>query len=92
MDFDPRVRGRLKRDPERYSFEIVPISQISLKEAWNDIRLADNLKKIKASSKVPPVFLHFRNAEFHVEDGLHRINVAKILGYTHIPAIVTYEK
>jgi len=94
MHVDVRVLGRLRTNPNVYSLEIVPISQIELRKPWNKFRLKDNLAKIKTTKAMPPVWLHFdeKLLRFQVEDGIHRINVAKQLGFTHVPAIVAREK
>lgn len=94
MDFDRRARGRMKRDPEHYRFEQVPISKIELREPWNAHRLKNNLYLAKTTRQMPPVLLchHKKTQTFGIEDGIHRTNVAKMLGYTHVPAIVWRER
>lgn len=94
MDVDRRVLSRLKRDPSTYRFETVPISQINMFKVWNPLRYKDNLAKLKATKKMPPVLLQFnwRTRKFDIEDGIHRINAAKDLNYTHVPAVVAYAR
>jgi len=105
MEIDPRVHGRLRLDIEEarrqyaeygewyeYVFEpMVPIAQIELTPPWNQLRYEDNKKRIGETGKMPPAFLHFDDATqiYRVEDGIHRINAAKDLGYTHVPAVVS---
>lgn len=96
MDFDRRVLSRLNRRTDEtgtvsYVFENVPISQINLPKPWSEGRLADNLKKIKATKKVPPVLLSkdTRAKLYEISDGIHRTNVVKKLGYSHVPAVVS---
>lgn len=108
MDEDPRVRARLKTDWEevrrqyRESGEwyedvlelMVPISQIELPAPWNSFRLENNKKKIKETGAMPPAMLYFDDSSqtYKISDGIHRINAAKDLGYTHVPAVVSYKR
>ncbi len=92
MDVDPRVRSRLRLNIEEarrqwqeygewyeYVFEpAVPISKIKLPPPWNEWRYKDNKKKIGETGAMPP--------------GIHRINAAKDLGYTAVPAVAAYRR
>jgi hypothetical protein len=108
MDEDPRVRGRLRFDVEEARREyqqygewyenvfepMVPIDQIDLPSPWNNLRYEDNKKKIGETGKMPPAFLSFNDTThiYVISDGIHRINAAKDLGYTHVPAVVSYKR
>jgi len=65
-----------------------------LPEAWNKNRLKNNKDKIGESKAVPPILLIFNSEtqKFDVEDGIHRTNAVKELGYKAIPAVITYYK
>jgi len=107
MDEDPRVRARLKNDMEEAKrqyeeygewyervFETVLISEIELPAPWSIGRLDNNKKKLQATGAMPPILLDFDDSSqtYKISDGIHRTNAAKQLGYTHVPAVVTYRR
>ena len=108
MEKDVRVRARLrldleeaKRQYQQYGewyesvFEpMVPIAQIDLPAPWKELRYQDNKKKIGETGKMPPAFLEFHDdtRRYAIADGIHRINAAKDLGYTNVPAVVSYRR
>lgn len=90
MDVDLRVRGRMKRG---YTFHsAVPIVEINLPKPWSKARLESNLKLMRKTKATPPVLLHHVRGRYEIEDGIHRINAAKRLGFSHIPAVIALER
>jgi len=108
MEKDVRVRARLRLDLEEAKRQyqqygewyesvfkpMVPIAQIDLPAPWKELRYQDNKKKIGETGKMPPAFLEFHDdtKRFTISDGIHRINAAKDLGYTNVPAVVSYRR
>lgn len=98
------IQTRLKRlnDPEaaadsraihggfhQYRFELVPIDRINLPPAWHPTRSAPIEERIRAKKVLDPVRLSPQGGRYDIDDGIHRTNVAKALGLTHVPAIIS---
>lgn len=88
LDVDTRTRSRMDRG---YILDQIQIEDINLPPLRSTERFEDNIKKMKATQSVPPVHLSpTPSGKFEIEDGVHRIHVAKKLGYKSIPALVYY--
>jgi len=97
MNYDRRVMSRLNRKDPGVTYvydKAVDISDINLPESRSEYRLKDNKSKIKETGAVPPILLVFdsNTQKFDIEDGVHRTNAAKELGYSAIPAVITYHE
>jgi hypothetical protein len=70
--------------------EYIPIDQIDIPEVWNQHRYDNNKQWLEKTGKFPPIRAWFDDEKkmYGIGDGIHRVNVAKDLGYTHIPALV----
>jgi len=67
-------------------FEHVPISKIKLPPIWKPSRAVRIRKAIKEGKALPPIHL---GPNYEISDGIHRTNVSKEFGFTHVPAIIT---
>jgi hypothetical protein len=72
-------------------FEIVPINEIKDENVWNQQRYETIMQSLEHNMALPPVKLYYDEElkEYRLSDGIHRYNVSKKMGFTHIPAIVT---
>lgn len=70
-------------------FVWMPIHKITQNtEVWSDDKLNAVRADVHKSNKISPLRLvRDENGNIHVGDGIHRLNVAKELGHTHVPAI-----
>jgi hypothetical protein len=87
---NPRVVEDSKKEFGGYAlarFKYVPISKINLPEVWNPSRVKRIKEGIEQGKALPPIHL---SSNMEISDGIHRTNVSKEMGFTHVPAIVTY--
>jgi len=71
-------------------FKYILIDKIQQIKPWSDFRLKDNLNWLKKTKSMPPLRLYEdKNGTYGITDGIHRMNAAKIEGYTYVPAIVS---
>ncbi len=75
----------------KYSFKMVPISEIEKKPIWSQKKYDINLEKMKNGTPLEPIKLtdNIDGKKLVITDGIHRVAASETLGYTHIPAIVT---
>lgn len=75
----------------KYSFKIVPISDIAKKPIWNQQKYDINLKKMQENIPLEPIKLtnNMDGKKLTITDGIHRVAASEKLGYTHVPALVT---
>jgi len=73
-----------------YQYREVPIADITHNtETWSEGKLKTLRDHMDAGNPIEPVHLSATDkGAIGVGDGIHRISVARELGYTHIPAIV----
>lgn len=73
----------------RKKVQIIALEQIPYKP-WLQERIQRNMELISQSKTVWPIELSYdkKNQTYQLKDGNHRCHVAKLLGYTHIPAVV----
>jgi hypothetical protein len=70
---------------------MVPISDIEVKEVWQDSKVPPLLERMQQGLAVDPVRLGenvTKSSKWSIIDGIHRIAASKMMGYTEVPAIV----
>jgi hypothetical protein len=89
---DPDIRAESVAAHGGYydmTFEVVPLRAIQIPSVWNPGR-ADKLQEAFDQGRpLPPVRLTKVRGRLEVEDGIHRINVSKERGFTHVPALIS---
>jgi 2'-5' RNA ligase len=75
----------------RYSFKMVPISDIEKKPIWSQEKYDINLKKMQENIPLEPIKLtdNIDGKKLVITDGIHRVAASETLGYAYIPAIIT---
>lgn len=74
--------------------EYIPIDKIDMQEVWNKGRYKDNTEWLIKTGRFPPIRVGYNEemGKYEIGDGIHRTNVARDMGYTHIPAIASYKR
>lgn len=72
-------------------FVWMPIDKITKNtDVWSDEKLDAVRNQTAKSNVIQPLRLtRDEQGHIHVDDGIHRLNVAKELGHTHVPALWT---
>lgn len=89
---DADAREESKRTNGGYSehsLEVVPIRDVNVPPVWHPGREKAIQEAIVSGKKLPPVRLSREGTKWEISDGIHRTNVSKQMGFTHIPAIVS---
>lgn len=96
-EFRQLVREELERrsfqtDPKHMAhpkFVWMPLDKISRNtDVWSDEKLNSVRDQVSKTNSINPIRLvRDEKGNIHVSDGIHRLNVAKERGHTHIPAI-----
>jgi hypothetical protein len=73
---------------EVFRLEMVPIRDINLPPTWNPDRERRLVEAFRDGKPLPPVRLSREGSRWNVTDGIHRTNLSKLQGFTHVPAIV----
>lgn len=75
----------------KYSFKMVPISDIEKKPIWSQKKYDINLEKMRENIPLEPIKLtdNIDGKKLIITDGIHRVAASETMGYTHVPAIVT---
>lgn len=71
---------------EDFKLVIVPISKINVPPMWKEAGPVRD--KMREGTPIDPVRLSLDSEKYAIKDGIHRTNVAKEMGFTHVPAIV----
>lgn len=71
-------------------FEMVPISDVEAQATWEPGKLDSLRNQLKKTGKIDPVRLtRDGSGPWVIEDGIHRTALAREMGMTHVPAVVT---
>lgn len=75
----------------KYSFKMVPISDIEKKPIWSQQKYDINLKKMQDNIPLEPIKLtdNIDGKKLAITDGIHRVAASETMGYNQIPAFVT---
>jgi hypothetical protein len=73
-------------------FRIVPIEDVLDVRPFSKERTENALAAMKAGKALPPINVVETRGRLFIEDGQHRIEASKLLGYTHVPAVVRWEE
>jgi hypothetical protein len=73
---------------QEFRFEIVPIAKINVPPMWNAGRPGPLRTRMQQGLALDPIRLHESGGRYEIDDGIHRTNVSKEFGYTHMPAIL----
>ena len=97
-----RVRRRTERDPEVekqtvddygfyqfWTYEIRPIRDIEDVKPWSQAKLDAVVRDIEGGKALKPIEVYDpeRGSKLLINDGIHRLNASKLLGFTHIPVL-----
>lgn len=88
---DPEVAARsraMQGGYDKYRYEVVPISEINVPAAWHPGRPGPLRERMVEGKPIDPIRLSRSGGRYEIGDGIHRTNVARDLGYTHVPAFV----
>jgi len=68
----------------------LPIIYIALPNPWSPSRFNENMGLISRTWALPPVIAFYEDTSglFSLNDGIHRTNVVKALGYDYVPAMI----
>lgn len=69
-------------------YELVPIAKINLPPVWHPVRPGPLRERMEKDLPIDPVRLSESGGRFSITDGIHRTNVAKEFGFTHVPAFI----
>jgi hypothetical protein len=67
------------------------IKDINVPKVWNENRYKDALEQTQKTGKVPPIDVVWNDTTktWEIQDGIHRTNAVKHLGYSSIPVLMT---
>jgi len=89
---DPEVWEDSKRSLggyNEYRIEIVPIRDIRVPKVWKPGRFEKARDRIESGKPIDPIHAVRKGGHWEIEDGIHRTNASKALGYTHIPVLTS---
>ncbi len=72
-----------------WRIEIVPIKDIRVPVVWNPKRYDEALKYLQSGRPIDPIRAHKEGGKWEIEDGIHRTNASRDLGYTHMPVLTS---
>lgn len=74
----------------KHSFKIVPINDIEHRAVWAETKIPPLLHRMRKGLPIDPIKIgeHVNGGKWSITDGIHRIAVSEMMGYTHIPAFV----
>ncbi len=73
-----------------YSLAILPLRDVVVPPVWHPRREDAIRKAIQTGKALPPIRASREGAgKWEISDDIHRSNVSKQMGFTHIPAIVS---
>lgn len=70
-------------------FKLVPIDKIIPQRIWKEIKAEKVRAKVDKGVPLKPIQLAEQGGRYGIEDGIHRYNVSKERGFTHVPAFLT---
>lgn len=73
----------------KYRIALIPIKDIRLPKVWNPGRYEEAKRHILKGTPLDPIDVGKHGGKWDIQDGIHRTNVSKDLGYTHVPAFVS---
>lgn len=80
-----------KDQSETMEYRIVPISEVEKQPIWSQEKLDAVKKQLKEGKSLEPIMLISspeQPGKLLINDGIHRTEASRQLGYTHIPALV----
>ena len=86
---DPKVQLEERQDRggyEVWKLQFVPIKDIDLPAVWNEAKAQAVRNDMDAGKALMPVRLYRQGSKWGIDDGIHRTNVSKERGFTHVPA------
>ena len=76
---------------ETMEYAIVPISDIERKPIWSPEKLNIVKQQLQNGKLLEPVMLVStpeKPGQLLINDGIHRVEASRQLGYTHVPALI----
>ena len=76
---------------ETMKYAIVPLSDIEKKPIWAPEKLEAVKKQLQEGQSLEPIMLIStpeKPGQLLINDGIHRTEASRQLGYTHIPALI----
>src|SRR6267378_777250 len=78
---------RWQKTPEKFSFQRIPLANLGKYRNIREAKKVESLKAhMKAGGAIPPIYL--KTSLPIINNGNHRVQAARELGFTHIWAVV----
>lgn len=89
---NPEIRKESMQQDGGYTvwrIEIVPIKDIRVPPVWNQGRYDEALKYLQSGKPIDPIRASKEGSKWKISDGIHRTNVSRDLGWTHMPVLTS---